>query len=257
MEIGIPLDRYSGNLPYGRIGIEGDKYYLLRSPKPFTVRKDRERFPECIKNTLGKSIITINGRDWIKICSITDFEPNYFVTVLRNITSCVYDPALQILAGKQNDPDVRDKNDSALQIQAGKQNDPDIRGKIENHAMKRCMKYYSDEGYDVEDVSASKPYDIVIRKDGQEKLVEVKGLQTALIEDDEIANISIILTRNEVEISKRRSEEMILFIVHSIQLDENRDVVKNSGSNCIIHPWEVKEDQLTPISYNYNVIIKK
>ena len=56
----------------------------------------------------------------------------------------------------------------------GFQSDVEVRLLVESHAMSQCKKYYSDMGYQVEDVSANRPYDFIIRKDGLSRFVEVK-----------------------------------------------------------------------------------
>lgn len=82
--------------------------------------------------------------------------------------------------------------------------------------MELCEKHFNRKGYSVEDTSAREPYDFRIKKDNREYLVEVKGLQT---EADKI-----ILTKNEVELSRQQRKKMILFLVHSIKLNKKPEV---------------------------------
>ncbi|MDX6444847.1 MAG: hypothetical protein QOH71_1921 [Blastocatellia bacterium] len=126
----------------------------------------------------------------------------------------------------------------------GFQSDVEVRLMIESHAMDICEQYYSDKKYEVEDVSANRPYDFIIRKDGLSRFVEVKGTQTS--------GDIIVLTKNEVDLSQRQGDRMVLFIVHSIVMNK-KTVKKGSGVISIIDPWLVNNDRLTPISFTYRL----
>jgi hypothetical protein len=126
----------------------------------------------------------------------------------------------------------------------GFQSDVEARLMIESHAMALCKKYFSDKEYLVEDVSANRSYDFLIKKDGLSRFVEVKGTQTT--------GDTIILTKNEVEQSRTQSDRMVLFIVHSIVMNK-KSVKKGSGVVSIIDPWKVNDDRLTPISFTYRL----
>lgn len=126
----------------------------------------------------------------------------------------------------------------------GFQSDVEVRLMIESHAMDICKKHYSDKKYVVEDVSANCPYDFIIKKNGLSRFVEVKGTQTK--------GDTIILTKNEVELSRTQGNSMALFIVHSIVMNK-KTVKKGSGVVSIIEPWKVSNDRLTPISFTYRL----
>jgi len=126
----------------------------------------------------------------------------------------------------------------------GFQSDVEVRLMIESHAMDICKQYYSDKKYEVEDVSANHPYDFIIRKDGLSRFVEVKGMQTT--------GDTIVLTKNEVDLSRKQGDNMVLFIVHSIVMNK-KTVKKGSGVISIIDPWKVSNDRLTPISFTYRL----
>lgn len=115
---------------------------------------------------------------------------------------------------------------------------------IEDYAMAICKKHYEDLGYEVEDVSANCSYDFIIRKSEQTRIVEVKGTQTA--------GGTIVLTKNEVNLSREQGRNMVLFIVHSIVMNK-KTVKKGSGIVSIIDPWQVSDDRLTPISFTYRL----
>ncbi|WP_031597611.1 protein NO VEIN domain-containing protein [Ferrovum myxofaciens] len=126
----------------------------------------------------------------------------------------------------------------------GFQSNVEARLMIETHAMAICKKYYSDEGYVVEDVSATSSYDFIITKNRLSRFVEVKGTQTT--------GDTIILTKNEVELSRTKGDSMVLFIVHSIVMNK-KTVKEGSGVVSIIDPWKVSNGRLTPISFTYRL----
>ncbi|MDO8729504.1 MAG: DUF3883 domain-containing protein [bacterium] len=126
----------------------------------------------------------------------------------------------------------------------GFQSDVETRLLIEAHAMDICKQYYFNKKYDVEDVSANRPYDLRITKNGLSRFIEVKGTQTT--------GDTIILTKNEVELSQTQGDRMALFIVHSIVMNK-KTVKKRSGVVSIIDPWHVMDNRLTPISFTYKL----
>ncbi|MCF6355661.1 MAG: DUF3883 domain-containing protein [Candidatus Polarisedimenticolaceae bacterium] len=126
----------------------------------------------------------------------------------------------------------------------GFQSDVETRLMIEAYSMKLCQLYYENKGFEVKDVSANYPYDLLIKKKGKTLFIEVKGTQTRAE--------NIILTKNEVALSKNHGEKMVLFIVHSIEMNK-KSVKKGSGVVKIIKSWVVNPDMLTPISYTYKM----
>ncbi len=115
---------------------------------------------------------------------------------------------------------------------------------VEQYAMEKCKKHFSKDGYAVTDVSLTKPYDFLANKGRYEYFIEVKGTQTD--------GKKIILTKNEVKISKVNGDKMILYLVHSIEINK-KSVKKGSGKVVIIKPWKLKESKLTAVSYTYNM----
>ena len=126
----------------------------------------------------------------------------------------------------------------------GFQSDVETRLMIEAYSMKLCQCYYEKQNYEVKDVSANQPYDLLIKKKDKIFFVEVKGTQTKAE--------NIILTKNEVALNKSQGNDMILFIVHSIGMNK-KSVKKGSGIVKIIKPWVVNPDMLICISYTYKM----
>ncbi len=87
---------------------------------------------------------------------------------------------------------------------------PEERKAVELHAMALARAHFEREGYRVEDVSATKPYDLVCWKDGVEHHVEVKGTTGD--------GSSILLTANEVEHARRQFPNVSLFVVSGVVL---------------------------------------
>ena len=126
----------------------------------------------------------------------------------------------------------------------GFQSNIEIKKAVEEYAMEKCKNYFSKQGYKLYDVSLTKPYDFVAKKKDKEYFIEVKGTQTD--------GRKIILTKNEVEMSKKSGSKMILFLVHSIQLNK-KTVKKGSGETIIVDPWVLDKSRLTAVSYTYSM----
>jgi hypothetical protein len=126
----------------------------------------------------------------------------------------------------------------------GFQSNIELKKLVEKYSMNKCKKHFSSKGYKIEDVSLTKPYDFVATKDGKEYFIEVKGTQTD--------GSKIILTKNEVEMSKNKATKMILYLVHSIEMNR-KSIKKGSGQVVIIDPWKIDESKLTAVSYTYNM----
>lgn len=111
--------------------------------------------------------------------------------------------------------------------------------------MKLVSEYFVGLRWDVEDVSATSPYDLLCtRESGEERRVEVKGT----IGDA----ATIFLTRNEVIAAQINPQTAVLAIVHGISLNPERTTA-SGGSLKIVNPWKPAEDALIPIAYRYLV----
>ena len=61
---------------------------------------------------------------------------------------------------------------------------------------------------------------------------------------------SIILTSGEVAFGRRQKEQMALFVLHSITVSPDGEVLSNGEKNVTL-PWDVDQGCLKPISYWY------
>lgn len=119
---------------------------------------------------------------------------------------------------------------------------PHERRAIEERAMAAAKKHFLNEGFDVEDVSAQRPYDLLCKQGNKEIHVEVKGTTT----DGD----AIVLTNNEVKHALEPSNACVLFILYSISLKGKKAL---GGKQLIVDPWRVQRDHLTPVTYTYRV----
>jgi hypothetical protein len=117
-----------------------------------------------------------------------------------------------------------------------------LRKALDDYAMKAATRYFRSKGYDVEDHHKDHPYDLGCTKKNEKLFVEVKGTQTN--------GESIILTSGEVEFARRQKGQMALFVLHSIKVSADGEVLSN-GEKTVILPWDVDEGRLKPISYWY------
>ena len=123
---------------------------------------------------------------------------------------------------------------------------PERRKAIESRAMDTARLYFEDLKYQVEDTSANRPYDFVAIKGDEKLYVEVKGTSTA--------GEQVILTKNEVAHARNHSGQMVLFIVHGIEVEEiDGEPVAKGGDEKILWPWDVDSGELTALQFVYEV----
>jgi hypothetical protein len=121
---------------------------------------------------------------------------------------------------------------------------PMIREAIEDYAMQCAINHFEAAGYIVEDMSARNPVDLRCYNATEDIFVAVKGTQTA--------GQTVILTANEVGFAQRHKRRMVLFIVHSVQVEEyDSKVLVNGGQQRIMQPWDVDCGTLVPTQYVY------
>jgi hypothetical protein len=119
------------------------------------------------------------------------------------------------------------------------------RSAVELHAMKLAEDYLVAQGWEVDDTSASSPYDFYCVNESAELYVEVKGTTSA--------GETIVLTRNEVDHHQEVWPNNALALVTGIQLsgDEGNDA--SGGTLRFVCPWTIEPARLTVVSYLYSV----
>ena len=124
---------------------------------------------------------------------------------------------------------------------------PAERRVVEMHAMRLARDYLHKLQWHVRDVSAKKPYDFECTRGSEEIIVEVKGTTST--------GEQIVLTRNEVAAHRARHPNNALIIVHSIDLQRllPGNPKADGGELLMLSPWEVQENQLRPLAFQYTV----
>jgi hypothetical protein len=117
---------------------------------------------------------------------------------------------------------------------------------IEQHAVSVAVAHFESKGYSVEDVGDYESYDLHATRASEVLMVEVKGTTTD--------GSAVVLTRNEVELHKTAYPSNALAIVRRIHLTraEGKDAVPTGGELILRMPWELDDDQLTPIAFSYS-----
>jgi hypothetical protein len=125
----------------------------------------------------------------------------------------------------------------------GFQSSPERRKAIERFAIRCAKDHYEKLDFSVTEVG--KPYDLKCERALETVLVEVKGTETN--------GDFILLTRNEVELS--RGHLMELFVVSEIQtnLKTDGDWVCSGGQIRVINPWSAEADRLEPYAFIYRL----
>lgn len=151
--------------------------------------------------------------------------------------------AIMALAGVRQEPILPSVD---LNLGQGYGLTPAERKVVERHAQKLAEDHFIRDGFEVCDVSKSKPFDLHCTRLREALRVEVKGTTGA--------GESVFLTRNEVEHARQFSTEMVLFIVSHINLDRSGDTpIANGGDIAIYRPWDVNQGELVAIQYEYRL----
>jgi hypothetical protein len=121
---------------------------------------------------------------------------------------------------------------------------PQVRSALEKHAMERARDYFRRRGFEIE--TKGKPYDLCCTRSRKELFVEVKGTQGRWEK--------VFLTRGEVSFARSKKRQMVLFVVHHINVDGNPQKPHTSGGTLkILNPWDIDAGKLNPIAYEYRL----
>ena len=123
----------------------------------------------------------------------------------------------------------------------------EARKAIEMHAMREAEAYFHGVlGYEIQDVSGSRPFDLLCTKQDEEIRVEVKGTTTP--------GEDVVLTRNEVKHAKANAGRVALFVVHSIRIEQKgARWVASGGERRVLHPWDLLDERLKAMCYTYSL----
>lgn len=166
-----------------------------------------------------------------------------------HVTPAEWD-ALIRLAGGLDDVDAPEVQEGRAVLDAlagrGQQGfmvDVQVRHSIEQYAMEMACSVLREEGWThIQDVHATKSYDLHCFRDDSELRVEVKGTQSA--------GETIIVTPNEVR--HAREFEVELIVVHGIEVTrEAHDNRLAGGRVRRIRPWRPDDGDLRPLGYTW------
>ena len=122
----------------------------------------------------------------------------------------------------------------------------EFRKVVEMHAMSAARQHYERLGGVCTDTSANKPYDFVVKLDGETLYVEVKGTTSA--------GDSVFLTRNEVAHARGHAGRCHLFVMHGIQVRKVADELQASGGEVrLLAPWSPEDQTLEPLTYRHDL----
>ena len=122
---------------------------------------------------------------------------------------------------------------------------PAARRVVEQRAMAEATDYYAASGWDVIDVSAAHPFDLLCRRNGRELHVEVKGTTTEGRE--------VVLTPNEVAHARAQHPNVALVVVSRIRVSLGSDgmPLAHGGNMVVYEPWTIDSGCLTPLSFTW------
>lgn len=125
----------------------------------------------------------------------------------------------------------------------GRQMDPELRRALELYAMQHATNHYKAAGYEVQDTSSNRPYDLVCTSPSDHRRVEVKGTQSA--------GTAVRLTAGEVRAARDATTLTDLYVVHSITIGPGPDSVLTNGTVKLIENWIPEDEDLVPTEFNY------
>jgi hypothetical protein len=126
---------------------------------------------------------------------------------------------------------------------AGYEANQKVRRAIEIYAVKCATTYFSNLGYSIRPFG--KPYDLECRSGKRRIYVEVKGTKSL--------GETVLLTKNEVRVAKRRGSRMALYVRHSVKVKGKREPTAFGGKQKIVRPWQISEGTLQPTVFQYKL----
>ncbi len=113
---------------------------------------------------------------------------------------------------------------------------------LEEYGMEQAEAYFRKKGYAVEDVSRTESFDFLCRKGTSELRIEVKATTTD--------GNTILLPPNEANLAARNDGKSVLFVLHSIRLENGR---ASGGRQRVLWPWRFSWDNAKPTGYVYQL----
>lgn len=115
---------------------------------------------------------------------------------------------------------------------------------IELRAMALAIQHLEADGWEVEDVSAFRPFDLLCTRSGDELRVEVKGTTGD--------GSTVLLTPGEVTHTREFAGPTALVVVSGVVLEgEGPDLTASGGDLHEVTPWEISDADLRPTGFEY------
>jgi hypothetical protein len=124
--------------------------------------------------------------------------------------------------------------------------DGESRRAVELRAMEVAEQYLRRDWEEVDDKSGTEPYDFLCRSGDSVLYVEVKGTTGE--------GSAVIVTRNEVALAREKMPNTLLAVVSGIELDRSTTPPSATGGRmAVVHPWEIHDDDLSALAFEYTV----
>lgn len=127
---------------------------------------------------------------------------------------------------------------------SGYERDSALRRAIELHAMRVVRDWLIQEGFEVEDTSASRPYDFEARRRSELRHVEVKGTRGD--------GSTVFVTAGEVRDAREMPGRSVLAVVAKIEIEGN---IASGGELKITDPWVPVDQSLEPTAYRHDLTV--
>jgi Domain of unknown function (DUF3883) len=184
--------------------------------------------------------------DGVVVKGLNRIPPYELQKAAFEISKDLFDDIAKRLAAENVDDSVVEAIERQQAKGHGFQLDSTLRKALENYAMDVAKEYFANKGYECDDHSTNCPYDLLCSREREVLYVEVKGTLTDGAE--------IILTRGEVEFARRHQGQMVLVILHSIEVSNlNKGIILGGGKRTLIRPWSVDQGDLMAVSYKYRL----
>ena len=228
---------------------ESDEYWATTAERPEMTRRIRLRYVVPPKAPLWEESDTDGVLDGLSVAKAQGSK-------LYKVTPDQWERVVAALGGWPDDEGTmqavaaagQDAEEAAHARSRGQGyvSSPERQKAIEMCAMEAATEFFEDEGYKVKDTSVNRPYDLVCTKEGELLYVEVKGTTTG--------GEKVFLTKNEVAHARGHQEQMVLFILHDIDVaDKEAGPAASGGILRVLWNWSPSEQSLLPLSYQCTV----
>ena len=163
--------------------------------------------------------------------------------IIKALGETAVSPPAPVTAPASAEPATDDAED---EWGAPREHDEKRNKAVELRAMEVAARCYREQGWKVEDVSATESYDLRCTRDGDELHVEVKGTTGA--------GAVVTLTPNEVEHARERRTALFVLSHIEVSYTDGGEPTASGGRECVLDPWDIDgEGELRPSEYRYRL----